>query len=73
MSLFVGQVIRTRQTPDGREAVVSVRGARRVILLDAVPEARIGDAVLVEAGAAVAIVRDVENHSTTQEGPPSCA
>lgn len=72
MSLFVGQVIRTRQTPDGREAVVSVRGARRVILLDAVPEARIGDAVLVEAGIAVAIVRDVENRSTAQEGPP-CA
>ena len=72
MSLFVGQVIRTRQTPDGREAVVSVRGARRVILLDAVPEARIGDAVLVEAGTAVAIVRDVENRSTMEEGPP-CA
>jgi len=72
MSLFVGQVIRTRQTPDGREAVVSVRGARRVIVLDAVPEARSGDTVLVEAGAAVAIVRDVETHSTAQEEPP-CA
>jgi len=56
MSLFVGHIVRTMETPGGREAIVSVRGAGRVVLLDAVPHARRGDAVLVEAGVALAIV-----------------
>ena len=54
MSLFVGQIIRTLETREGRDGVASVRGAHRVVVLDAVPHARTGDAVLVEAGVAVA-------------------
>jgi hydrogenase maturation factor len=58
MSLFVGHIIRTVTTGEGREGVVSVRGAHRVVVLDAVPAACTGDAVLVEAGVALAVVRD---------------
>ena len=58
MSVFVGHIVRTIDTAEGREAIVGVRGARRVVILDAVPHARRGDAVLVEAGVALAIVRD---------------
>jgi hydrogenase maturation factor len=72
MTLFLGQIVLTRETPEGREAVVSVRGARRVIVLDAVPRARVGDTVLVEAGTAVALVRDVERASIGEEGS-ACA
>ena len=60
MTPFVGHVVATRQTPDGRDAVVSVRGVHRVIAVDAVPDVRVGEAVLVEAGAAVAIVHEEE-------------
>ena len=72
MTTFVGRVIEARRTPEGREGVVSLRGALRVVALDAVPEARVGDAVLVEAGAAVAVVREAEPISTGGEWP-SCA
>ena len=85
MSLFVGQIIRTVETREGRKGVVSVRGAHRVVALEAVPHARTGDAVLVEAGVAVAVVRDdvraradagfvcdVDHRSVEEEKPP-CA
>ncbi|HTX53081.1 MAG TPA: HypC/HybG/HupF family hydrogenase formation chaperone [Candidatus Baltobacteraceae bacterium] len=72
MSLFIGRLIEARQTPEGREGTVSLRGALRAIALDAVPEAGVGDAVLVEAGAAVAVVRGGEMPSTEEEHT-SCA
>ena len=56
MSPFVGHIARAIETADGREAIVGVRGAGRGVTLGAVPHARRGDAVLVDAGAALAIV-----------------
>ena len=72
MTLFVARVIETRQTPEGREGTVSLRGALRAVALDAVPEARVGDAVLVEAGAALAVVGEAEMDPSQEERPP-CA
>jgi hydrogenase maturation factor len=72
VTLFVGQIVETQQRAEGREAIVRVRGARQVVVLDAVPDARVGDTVLVEAGAAVAVVRGVETTPLEQEGSP-CA
>ena len=72
MSPFVGRIIEARQTPEGREGTVSLRGALRSVALDAVPEAGVGDAVLVEAGAAVAVVRG-EAAVSSEEERASCA
>jgi hydrogenase maturation factor len=72
VTLFVGRVIETRQTPEGREGTVILRGALRAVALEAVPEARVGDAVLVEAGAALAVVGEAGMDSTGEERPP-CA
>ena len=58
MNLFVGRVEQVREAPLGREGTVWVRGARVDVLLDAVPEARVGDSVLVHAGVALSILRD---------------
>jgi hydrogenase maturation factor len=63
VSLFIGRVVEVRQMPEGREGTVSVLGALRSVALDAVPEAGVGDSVLVEAGAAVAVVRGEERTS----------
>ena len=58
MSLFVGRVEDVRETPEGRQGVVSVRGARVEVALDVVPEARVGDSVLVHAGVALSRLAD---------------
>jgi hydrogenase maturation factor len=58
VSVWVGRVLAVRETPAGREATVSVRGARSEVLLDVVPEARVGDSVLVDAGVALAVLVD---------------
>lgn len=56
--VFTGRVVELREEPAGRVGRVSVRGARVDVSLDLVPEARRGDAVLVHAGVALALVRD---------------
>jgi hydrogenase maturation factor len=53
MNLFVGVIEDVRETRTGREGTVSVRGARVLVALDAVPEARPGDSVLIHAGVAL--------------------
>ena len=63
MNLFVGCVEEVRPGPLGREGVVSVRGARVEILLDAVPEARVGDSVLIHAGVALSVIREDEREA----------
>jgi hypothetical protein len=60
VSPFVGRVVEARRTPEGYEGTVNLRGALCPVALDAVPEAGVGDAVLVEAGVAVAVVRGEE-------------
>ncbi len=56
--VFMARLVELREGPSGRVGRVSVRGARTDVLLDLVPEARAGDAVLVHAGVALSLVRD---------------
>ena len=56
--VFTARLVELYEGPCGRVGRVSVRGARTDVLLDLVPEARAGDAVLVHAGVALALVRD---------------
>lgn len=56
--VFTARLVELREGPCGRVGRVSVRGARTDVLLDLVPEARAGDAVLVHAGVALSLVRD---------------
>jgi len=56
--VFAARLVELYEGPCGRAGRVSVRGARTDVLLDLVPEARAGDAVLVHAGVALALVRD---------------
>jgi hydrogenase maturation factor len=67
VSLFVGEIDRVREGADGRWGTVSVRGARLEVALDLLPEARVGDAVLVHAG--VALARMGEGLSSEEETP----
>jgi hydrogenase maturation factor len=61
--VFTGRVLSLRQEPHGRCGRVSVRGAQVEVALDLVPEAVVGDAVLVHAGVALSLVRDAEEGS----------
>lgn len=62
---MVGRLESVREGPDGRWGTVDVRGARVEVALDAVPEAVVGDALLLEAGVALALLRE--------EGGVACA
>ena len=53
MSLYVGIVLSITESASGLSGVVSVGGACSEIALDLVPQARVGDAVLVHAGVAL--------------------
>jgi hydrogenase expression/formation protein HypC len=53
-----GKVLAVEESANGRSGRVSVRGARVLVALDLVPEARTGDFVLVHAGVAIARVSD---------------
>jgi hydrogenase maturation factor len=66
--VFTGRVVELREEPEGRVGRVSVRGARVDVALDLVPEARRGDEVLVHAGVALALVRDVCKTGSSGEG-----
>jgi hydrogenase maturation factor len=69
VNLAVGEVVVIRDAGGGRSASVSVRGARAEVALDLVPEARVGDTVLVHAGVALALLRPEDGE---REGSP-CA
>ena len=56
--VFTARLVELREGPFGRVGRVSVRGARTEVLLDLVPGARAGDAVLVHGGVALSLVRD---------------
>jgi len=49
---------------DGKKATVALAGARARIGIDLVPEARVGDYVLVHAGFALTVVDPVEAEKT---------
>jgi len=54
----VGRLESVRELPDGRWGTIDVRGARVEVALDAVPEARVGDSLLVEGGVALARLQE---------------
>ena len=56
--VFAGRITDLRECAEGRIGRVSVRGARALVALDLVPEAREGDTVLVHAGVALSLVRE---------------
>jgi hydrogenase maturation factor len=56
--VLVAEVVSVEDGPEGRTGVVDVRGAQVRIALDLVPRARVGDAVLVHAGVAIATWRE---------------
>ena len=69
MILFVGRICETREDAGRRSGDISVRGARVEVSLDLVPEARLGDSVLVHAGVALSVLQgedpeDTEERST---------
>ena len=55
---FTGRLVALRDEACGRTGRVSVRGAQVEVALDLVPAAQAGDSVLVQAGVALAIVRE---------------
>jgi hydrogenase maturation factor len=57
---FTGRLVALRDGPLGRTGRVSVRGAQVEVALDLVPGAAAGDCVLVQAGVALALVRERE-------------
>jgi hydrogenase maturation factor len=59
--VYTGRLVELDKGPDGRMGRVSVRGARTSVFLDLLPEARLGDTVLVHAGVALALVKDAHD------------
>jgi hydrogenase maturation factor len=56
--VLTGRVLSVHEGPGGRLGRVSVRGATVEVALDLVPEAGVGDSVLVHAGVALSRVRE---------------
>jgi hydrogenase maturation factor len=56
--VVAGRLRELRQQGASRVGRVSVRGAEIEVVLDLVPEARAGDAVLVHAGVALSLLRE---------------
>ena len=56
--VVTGRVVSLQTAPGGRSGRVSVRGATVEVALDLVPEAVVGDSVLVHAGVALSLVRE---------------
>jgi len=54
--VFTGRLVERREDAAGPVGSVSVRGARVVVALDLVPDAREGDSLLVHAGVALAVL-----------------
>jgi len=57
-AVVVGEVVELREGPAGVDGRVSVRGALVEVAFDLLPEARVGDTVLFQAGVALARVQD---------------
>jgi hydrogenase expression/formation protein HypC len=51
---------------DGREGIVDMGGAAKAVGLDLVPEAKLGDFVLVHAGMAIQVIEELEAQKTLE-------
>ena len=54
----VGEVVELREGPAGLDGRVSVRGALVEVAFDLLPDARVGDIVLFQAGVALARLQE---------------
>jgi hydrogenase maturation factor len=63
----VARIRELRSSAEGPAAVVSVRGARMIVALELVPDARVGDDVLIHAGVAMALVREERDDVESRE------
>jgi hydrogenase expression/formation protein HypC len=59
-----GRLLKTEEIGDNRLGVVDLGGATRQVFLDCVPEALIGDYVLVHAGFAISRLEEKEARET---------
>jgi hydrogenase maturation factor len=59
--VVAARITALRDGAEGPVARVSVGGAGRLVAVDLVPEARVGDTVLVHAGVALSLVHDEED------------
>ncbi len=59
-AVVVGEVVELREGPAGLDGRVSVRGAVVEVAFDFLPDARVGDTVLFQAGVAFARVQEEE-------------
>ena len=57
-AVVVGEVVELREGPAGVDGRVSVRGALVEVAFDFLPDARVGDTVLFQAGAALARLQE---------------
>ncbi len=65
MTLVTGVITEILTTPDSRAAKVRVGGAYMHAALELLPDARVGDVVLVESGVALAIHREINGEETS--------
>ncbi len=61
-----GKLVETRAIDQNRLGVVEFGGIKRNVLLDFVPDAQVGDYVLVHVGFAISRVDEEEAHRTYQ-------
>lgn len=69
MTLLTGTLVRITEENGRRTAALRVGGALTRVSLEFLPQARVGDVVLAEAGVALSIVEDgASGSSHPQEG-----
>lgn len=59
-----GKLLEAQEVGDNRLGVVELAGVKRQVFLDCVPEAQVGDYVLVHAGLAIARLEENEARET---------
>jgi hydrogenase expression/formation protein HypC len=60
-----GKLLETEEVGDNRLGVVELAGVKRQVFLDCVPEAMVGDYVLVHAGFAISRMEEKEARETS--------
>ncbi len=69
MSLLTGTVIAIEEKDGVRIARVNIRGARIHVPVDLLPDAKIGETILIESGVAIARVQNGEEKEQKPDVP----